>query len=122
MFEKVKEDNTPKLKVVVVAAPANMIEQYYELAQAMGLGFATLVDPASGSSSVLSAMFTLLAWALFLGAGGHLLLIETIVASYRAIPTADALFQPHAIAGARYNAQNQAEIDTEDFPAPAAGA
>jgi aryl-alcohol dehydrogenase-like predicted oxidoreductase len=29
----------------------------------------------------------------------------------------DALFQPKAITGARYNAQNQAEIDTEDFPA-----
>jgi len=28
----------------------------------------------------------------------------------------DALFQPQAIHGARYNASNQAEIDTEDFP------
>jgi len=28
----------------------------------------------------------------------------------------DALFQPQAIHGARYNATNQAEIDTEDFP------
>jgi len=28
----------------------------------------------------------------------------------------DALFQPQAIHGARYNAQNQAEIDTEDTP------
>ena len=29
----------------------------------------------------------------------------------------DALFTPAAISGARYNAANQAEIDTEDFPA-----
>jgi aryl-alcohol dehydrogenase-like predicted oxidoreductase len=28
----------------------------------------------------------------------------------------DALFTPQAISGARYNATNQAEIDTEDFP------
>jgi aryl-alcohol dehydrogenase-like predicted oxidoreductase len=28
----------------------------------------------------------------------------------------DALFQPQAVHGPRYNAQNQAEIDTEDFP------
>jgi aryl-alcohol dehydrogenase-like predicted oxidoreductase len=34
----------------------------------------------------------------------------------------DALFTPQAISGPRYNAQNQAEIDTEDFPAPAPGA
>ncbi len=31
----------------------------------------------------------------------------------------DALFQPAAIHGPRYNAQNQAEIDTEDFPGTA---
>lgn len=31
----------------------------------------------------------------------------------------DALFTPQAISGPRYNAQNQAEIDTEDFPAGA---
>ncbi|MES2716233.1 MAG: aldo/keto reductase [Pseudomonadota bacterium] len=36
----------------------------------------------------------------------------------------ETLFQPQAIHGARYNAQNQAEIDTEDFPGatPAAAA
>ncbi len=33
----------------------------------------------------------------------------------------DALFTPQAISGPRYNAQNQAEIDTEDFPAAAPG-
>ena len=33
----------------------------------------------------------------------------------------DALFRPQAIHGPRYNAQNQAEIDTEDFPSPATG-
>ena len=48
-IEKIKEDNTPKLKVVVVAAPANMIEQYYELAQAMGLKVA-FIDYAGNST------------------------------------------------------------------------
>lgn len=64
------------------------------LSQAMGLGFATLVDPANGPSSVLSSLFALLAWALFLGAGGHLLLIEIVAASYRALPGAAALLEP----------------------------
>ena len=34
----------------------------------------------------------------------------------------DALFQPQAIHGPRYNGQNQVEIDTEDFPGTGAGA
>lgn len=32
------------------------------------------------------------------------------------VTSLDALFKPQAISGARYNAANQAEIDTEDFP------
>lgn len=72
------------------------------LAQSMGLGFATMVDPGAAPFPVLSGLFALLMWALFLGSGGHLLLIETLVESYRAMPSAGALFEParlSAIAG-----------------------
>jgi flagellar biosynthesis protein FliR len=64
------------------------------LAQSMGLGFATLVDPGSAPVPVLSGLFALLMWTLFLSAGGHLLLFQLIVESYRAMPSAGALFQP----------------------------
>lgn len=40
-----------------------------------------------------------------------------VVLSADVVARLDALFQPQAIHGHRYNAQNQAEIDTEDFPA-----
>jgi flagellar biosynthetic protein FliR len=72
------------------------------LAQAMGLGFATTIDPSMPAAPVLSALLALLTWVLFLTAGGHLLLFDILVRSYAAMPTAGALFQPErlsAIAG-----------------------
>ncbi|WP_199555003.1 flagellar biosynthetic protein FliR [Sandaracinobacteroides hominis] len=72
------------------------------LAQSMGLGFATMVDPGAAPFPVLSGLLALLMWVLFLGSGGHLLLIQTLVESYAAMPSAGALFEPRrlsAIAG-----------------------
>ena len=72
------------------------------LAQAMGLGFATQVDPGAAPTPVLSGLFALVGWSIFLGAGGHLLFLRLIAESHRALPTAAALFQPDrlwAIAG-----------------------
>ncbi len=48
------------------------------LAQTMGLGFAVLVDPSTPNAPVLSGLFALLMWALFLVAGGHLLLLVNL--------------------------------------------
>lgn len=54
---------------------------------AMGIGFANMIDPNSGRSSpaigqFLSIMLTL----LFLSLDGHLVLVDMIVRSYRALP------------------------------------
>ncbi len=68
------------------------------LAQAMGLSFATMIDPGAGAAPVLSGVFALLMWALFLSSGGHLLFIQMLVESYRAMPSAGALFQPEKLA------------------------
>lgn len=64
------------------------------LAQSMGLGFATMVDPTAPATPVLSGLFALLMWALFLGSGGHHLLFRALAESHAALPTAGALFQP----------------------------
>jgi flagellar biosynthetic protein FliR len=53
----------------------------------MGIGFANMIDPNSGRSSpavgqFLSIMLTL----LFLSLDGHLVLVEMVVRSYRALP------------------------------------
>ncbi len=72
-----------------------------------------------------------LALAWLLARGGHVLPIPgtvntahlqdnlgagTITLAPAVLAQLDALFQPQAIHGARYTAQSQAEIDTEDFP------
>lgn len=67
------------------------------IAQSMGLGFAMVVNPTAGPMSVLGALFLLLAWTLFLAAGGHLLVIEVVVESYRAMPSAGALLEPERL-------------------------
>jgi flagellar biosynthetic protein FliR len=53
----------------------------------MGLGFASMVDPMSGTStSALAQFLTILATFLFLAMGGHLILASIIVDSYTTLP------------------------------------
>jgi flagellar biosynthetic protein FliR len=68
------------------------------LAQAMGLGFATSIDPSMPAAPVLSGLMALLMWVLFLTAGGHLLFLDLIVRSYAAMPGAGALFEAERLA------------------------
>lgn len=54
---------------------------------AMGLSFAQMADPLRGTASpVLSSFLNLLAVLSFLALGGHLALIDWLVASFRALP------------------------------------
>jgi flagellar biosynthesis protein FliR len=53
----------------------------------MGLGFAQLADPLRcASTPVIGQFLTVMATLLFLALGGHLILIEMIVASFTALP------------------------------------
>lgn len=66
----------------------------------MGLGFAGMVDPASGQSSpALGQFLSLLTTFLFLAIGGHLMLAAIIVESYRALPPGDAFMSAQSING-----------------------
>lgn len=66
----------------------------------MGLGFAGMVDPASGQSSpALGQFLSLLTTFLFLAIGGHLMLAAIIVESYRALPPGDAFMSAESING-----------------------
>lgn len=70
------------------------------ISNAMGLGFASMVDPLGGaSSSAIGQFLSMLATALFLAADGHLVLIGIIVDSYVALPPGNAFPSFEAIGG-----------------------
>jgi len=68
------------------------------IGNAMGLGFAAMIDPASGQHNPMIGQFlTILATFLFLAMGGHLALAATVVESYRALPPGAAWLSANAI-------------------------
>lgn len=70
------------------------------ISNAMGLGFAAMVDPLSEQmSSVVGQFFGMLATALFLAADGHLELMRIITGSYIAFPAGNAFPSHNTIGG-----------------------
>jgi flagellar biosynthesis protein FliR len=61
------------------------------IGNAMGLGFAQMVDPQSGASSpALGQFLSILGTFLFLALNGHLALAGIVVDSYRSLPPGQA--------------------------------
>jgi flagellar biosynthetic protein FliR len=57
------------------------------IAMSMGLGFASMVDPANGVNvPVLSQFFLIMGTLLFLSLGGHLMIIQLLVNSFHSLP------------------------------------
>jgi flagellar biosynthesis protein FliR len=70
------------------------------ISNAMGLGFASMADPSTGSASPAVGQFlSMLAMFLFLAADGHLALIAIIAESYRALPPGAAWLSFSTIGG-----------------------
>lgn len=68
------------------------------IANAMGLGFAAMVDPQSGQTTQAVGQFlSILATFLFLGMDGHLLLVSFVVQSYQALPPGSAMLSNDAV-------------------------
>ncbi|MCU0976229.1 MAG: flagellar biosynthetic protein FliR [Steroidobacteraceae bacterium] len=68
------------------------------VAMTMGLGFATLVDPARGGATpVLSQFLLILGILLFLSVDGHLALIGVLVDSFRWAPVGPAGLGPEGL-------------------------
>ncbi|MBB6123770.1 flagellar biosynthetic protein FliR [Sphingobium subterraneum] len=68
------------------------------IGNAMGLGFASMVDPQSGQSTqVVGQFLSIMSTFLLLGMDGHLLLIRYIIQSYTALPPGGAMLSNDAI-------------------------
>jgi len=60
------------------------------IAMKMGLGFASMNDPANGVTvTVLSQYYLILATLMFLSMNGHLVVIELIVSSFHTLPISE---------------------------------
>ena len=58
----------------------------------MGLGFASISDPANGVSVVvLSQLYLMIVMMLFLAMDGHLVMIDVIVASFQVMPVGEVM-------------------------------
>ncbi|MDY0007980.1 MAG: flagellar biosynthetic protein FliR, partial [Spongiibacteraceae bacterium] len=61
------------------------------MAMQMGLGFASMVDPANGISvTVMSQLYLMIVTLLFLAVDGHLAMIQVLSESFSALPVAAA--------------------------------
>lgn len=59
----------------------------------MGLGFASMVDPANGVSvAVLSQWYQVLVTLVFLSINGHLIVLEVLAESFQLMPVSDSAF------------------------------
>lgn len=57
------------------------------IAAAMGLGFASIIDPQNGMQvPVVSQMFLIMATLIFLALNGHLIFIEVLASSFKSLP------------------------------------
>lgn len=70
------------------------------ISNTMGLGFASMMDPASNAATPAIGQFLqLLATFMFLSIGGHLTLVTIVVESYRALPVGAAWLAPESVRG-----------------------
>ena len=59
----------------------------YSIATAMGLGFASMIDPQNGVQvPVISQAFLIMATLVFLALNGHLIFIEVLASSFQSMP------------------------------------
>jgi flagellar biosynthesis protein FliR len=68
------------------------------ISNAMGLGFASMIDPASGRATpAVSQALSIVATLLFLAIDGHLAFVTVIVESFRLLPMGGGLISAAAV-------------------------
>ena len=70
------------------------------IAMQTGLGFASLVDPVSGTNApVVGQFFTILCTLVFLAMNGHLVFIRLILESFHTVPVGMSFLPPNGLYG-----------------------
>jgi flagellar biosynthetic protein FliR len=80
--------------LVLQIAIAAMVVAGQTIATSMGLSMANLMDPNMGNVPVISQMFIVMASLIFVGFGGHAMLLALISDSFEALPIGQSVLQP----------------------------
>ena len=67
------------------------------IAGSMGLSMASMMDPNLGNVPVVASFLVILASLIFLGLGGHVLLMELLIQSFELLPIGQGLLSLNAI-------------------------
>jgi flagellar biosynthetic protein FliR len=67
------------------------------IAGSMGLSMANMMDPNLGNVPVIASFLVILASLIFLGLGGHVLLMELLIQSFELLPIGQGLLSLNAI-------------------------
>jgi flagellar biosynthetic protein FliR len=67
------------------------------IAGSMGLSMANMMDPNLGNVPVIASFLVILASLIFLGLGGHVLLLELLIQSFELLPIGQGLLSLNAI-------------------------
>jgi len=67
------------------------------IANAIGLSMATMIDPNMGNVPVISQFLLVLATLIFVGLGGHALLLNLVVESFNTLPIGSNLMSTEAM-------------------------
>jgi flagellar biosynthetic protein FliR len=67
------------------------------IANAIGLSMATMIDPNMGNVPVISQFLLVLATLIFVGLGGHALLLSLVVESFNSLPIGSNLMSTEAM-------------------------
>ena len=67
------------------------------IAGSMGLSMAQMIDPNLGNVPVVASFLVILASLIFLGLGGHVLLLELLIQSFEMLPIGQGLLSLNAV-------------------------
>ena len=67
------------------------------IAGSMGLSMANMMDPNLGNVPVIASVWVILASLIFLGLGGHVLLLELLIQSFEMLPIGQGLLSLNAV-------------------------
>lgn len=67
------------------------------IATSMGLSMANMLDPNMGSVPVISQFLVVLGSLIFVGSGGHVILLGLILESFHTLPIGTSIFAPESL-------------------------